>query len=339
MKNIKKILIAGVIGIIVTSSVGCNMVAKTPEAIKNTPVAKVNGETITKGQLDLRVQPAKASFAQQYGADWEKNPQYKQSFEDQRKQERQRMIDEIVILQHAKTAKVMPTTKDVDAAVKIQLDATIKQVGDETKFAEALKPYGFTKESYTTFLKSNVTVSKAEEGLLKNLKIEDAKVQAEYDSNKTIKYTTKPSLIHIQRILSASEADSKAVVARINKNEDFATVAKAVSTDTATKANGGDLGDYYYDETKNQSPLDPVFVKAAMAVELNKISAPVKTQEGFYVIKITKKEVYPAAAFATVKEAIKASLLNQFKKQTITADLKKWEADLGKKIILYDKNM
>ena len=47
MKNIKKILITGVIGIFVTSSVGCNMVAKTPEAIKNATVAKVNEETIT----------------------------------------------------------------------------------------------------------------------------------------------------------------------------------------------------------------------------------------------------------------------------------------------------
>ena len=339
MKNIKKILIAGVIGIIVTSSVGCNMVAKTPEAIKNTPVAKVNGETITKGQLDLRVAPAKASFAQQYGADWEKNPQYKKGFEDQKKQERQGMIDEIVILQQANTAKVTPTTKDIDAAVKTQYDNYVKQYGDETKFNEALKQNALTKESFTTVLKQQSKIQKAVDGLLKDVKVEDAKVQAEYDANKTLKYTTKPSLIHIQRILSASEAESKAVVARLNKNEDFATVAKAVSTDTATKANGGDLGDYYYDETKNQSKLDPVFVKAAMGVELNKISAPVKTEEGFYVIKITKKEVYPAAAFATVKEAIKTSLLNELKKKTIADDIKKWEAALGKKIILYDKNM
>ena len=339
MKNIKKILIAGVIGIFVTSSVGCNMVAKTPEAIKKAPVAKVNGETITKEQLDERMAPTLASFTQQYGADWQSNAQYKQSFDDQKKQTRQSMIDDIVILQQAKKANVMPADKDVDAAVKTQLDATVKQVGDETKFADALKQYGFTKESYTNYLKSGITVSKAEEGLLKDLKVEDAKVQAEYDANKNTKYTTKPSLVHIQRILSATEADSKAVAERLNKGEDFATVAKAVSTDAATKPNGGDLGDYYYDTTQNQVNIDPELGKAAMALDLNKISAPVKTTEGFNIIKITKKEVYPPKAFADVKESIRTTLLNALKQTTITADLKKWESDLGKKITTYDNNM
>ena len=340
MKNIKKILIAGVIGIFVTSSVGCNMVAKTPEAINNAPIAKVNGEPITKGELDSKMAPTLASFSQQYGKDWKNNTQYKQSFDDQKKQTRQNMIDEKVILQHAKAANVLPADKDVMDLVKTDLEASIKQAGDETKFKEALlTQYGVTKEYYSEYLKSSITVSKAVEGLLKNVKVEDAKVQAEYDKNAKVKYTTKPSLIHVQRILSANEADSKVVAQRINKGEDFATVAKVVSTDTATKANGGDLGDYYYDEAKNKSPLDPVFVKAAMTVEVGKISEPVKTGEGWYIIKITKKEEYPVATFQTVKESIKATLLTALKKTTIAEDIKKWEADLGKKIVMYDKNM
>ena len=341
MKNIKKILIAGVIGIFVTSSIGCNMVAKTPEAIKNAPVAKVNGETITKEQLDLKLAPTKATFTQQYGADWESNAQYKTSFEDQKKQARQSMIDDIVILQEAAKAKVTPTDKEVDDAVKTQLDTTIKQLGDETKFATALTQYGFTKASYTTFLKNSLKVGKAEEGLLKNVKIDDAKVQAEYDANKTVKYTTKPNIIHITRILSATEADSKAIVVRLNAGEDFAKVAAAVSTDANTKAAGGDMGDYYYDETKNTTTLEPVLVKSAKELTVNVISAPVKTDEGWNVIKITKKEIYPAATFESVKVAIKATLLNALKTDTLTADIKKWEAALGKKIVTtkYDKNM
>lgn len=341
MKNIKKILIAGVIGIFVTSSVGCNMVAKTPEAIKNAPVAKVNGETITKEQLDAKMAPTVASFIQQYGADWESNTQYKQSFDDQKKQARQSMIDNIVILQQAATAKVVPTDKVVDDEAKTQYDSYVKQYGDETKFTAAMTQAGFTKASFTKTLKEQVKVQKSVEGLLKDVKVEDAKVQAEYDTNKNTKYTTKPSVVHIQRILSATEADSKAIAERINKGEDFTTVAKAISTDTATKPNGGDLGDYYYDETKNQGSIDPELGKAAMALELNKISAPVKTTEGFNIIRITKKDIYPAAAFADVKESIKTTLLTALKQTTITADIKKWEADLGNKLITakYDKNM
>ncbi|MBC8062462.1 MAG: peptidylprolyl isomerase [Clostridiaceae bacterium] len=339
MKNIKKILIAGAIGVFVISSVGCNMVAKTPEAIKRAPVATVNGETITKEQLDLRMVPTTSSFETQYGKDWKSNPQYVTSFEEERTKTRQGMIDDIVILQHAKDAKVIPTDKVIDDEAKIQLEATVKQVGDEAKFAEALKQYGFTKETYTTFLKGSIKVSKAVEGLLKDVKVEDAKVQAEYDANKTTKYTKEKNLVHIFRILSIAEADSKAIIERLNKGEDFAKVATEISTDAATKASGGELGDYFYDESQNQGNIDPQLGKAAMTMDVNKISAPIKTTEGFNIIKVTKKVVSEPKAFADVKEEIRTTLLNALKQTTITTNIKKWEDDLGKKLVKYDKNM
>lgn len=52
MKNIKKSISILLAGIFVLGLSGCNLVSKTPEAIAKSVVAKVNGESITRGELD-----------------------------------------------------------------------------------------------------------------------------------------------------------------------------------------------------------------------------------------------------------------------------------------------
>lgn len=339
LKNIKRILAAVAIGIFVMSSVGCNMIAKTPEAIKKAAVAKVDGETITKAQLDERMNITKGQFDSQYGTDWEKNAQYKASFDQQKTQTRDNMVNEVLILQQAKKKNLIPKDADINTEFDTEYKSAVTQAGDETKLLATLKTYYFTKETYTTYLKNQIKISKAVDSLLKDVTVEDAKVQAEYDTNKDIKYTTKPSYMHIKHILVATEDEAKKVVERLNKNEDFDKVAKEVSTDTGTKDNGGDLGDYYDDATKNTSQLDATFLAAATKVEVGKISAPVKTTYGWHVIKVTKREKFPASKFEDVKASIKETLLNAKKNTTLTDDLKKWKTDLGKKLVTYDKNM
>jgi len=63
--KIKKLMVASLISIFALSTVGCNMVAKTDAAIKKSPVAKVDSDTITKGQLDERMVPILAQMKSQ----------------------------------------------------------------------------------------------------------------------------------------------------------------------------------------------------------------------------------------------------------------------------------
>lgn len=339
MKNIKKILVGGVIGIFVISSVGCNMIAKTPDAIKKAAVAKIDGETITKEQLDERMKITQGQYDSQYGAGWEKNAQYKTAFDQAKTTTRDNMVNEVIILQQAKQKNIMPKDDEINTEFDKEYKEAVTQAGDETKLMQTLKTYKFSKEQYTTYVKHQIKVSKAVDALLKGLTIEDSKIQAEYDANKLTKYTTQPSYMHIKHILVATEDDAKKVVDRLNKNEDFDKVAKEVSTDTGTKDNGGDLGDYYADDTKNSSKLDATFLAAASNVQEGKISAPVKTSYGWHIIKITKRETFPAKKFDDVKASIKETLLEDKKNTTLSDDLTKWKKALGKKLTTYDKNM
>jgi peptidyl-prolyl cis-trans isomerase C len=108
----------------------------------------------------------------------------------------------------------------------------------------------------------------------------------------------------------AAEDRIKAVIARLNKGEDFAKVAGEVTEDPSGKANGGDLG--YF--TKEQ--MVPEFAEAAFKLDKGQISGPVKTQFGWHVIKLEDKRIKPPPAFDEVKPQIE-----QFVARKAQADL------------------
>jgi parvulin-like peptidyl-prolyl isomerase len=75
---------------------------------------------------------------------------------------------------------------------------------------------------------------------------------------------------------------------RLDAGEDFGQVAKAVSTDTGSAPQGGDLGCYSRD---NQ--LVPEFSQAMFSQPVGQVGAPVQTQFGFHLILVTSRDVPP----------------------------------------------
>src|SRR5205814_10368166 len=86
-----------------------------------------------------------------------------------------------------------------------------------------------------------------------------------------------PERRHLRHLQVATEDDAKKALARINGPETFEAVAKAVSLDTTTKDNGGDLG------TVSEAQLDPAFGKAAFAAAKGSPFGPVQTKSGWHV--------------------------------------------------------
>lgn len=105
--------------------------------------------------------------------------------------------------------------------------------------------------------------------------------------------------VRARHILVESEDDAKAVAAELSKGADFADLAKKKSKDPGA-ADGGDLG--YF--TKDQMVKE--FSDAAFALETGKISAPVKSQFGWHVIKVEDKRTRKPPEFEQVKGQIEA---------------------------------
>ena len=110
----------------------------------------------------------------------------------------------------------------------------------------------------------------------------DADAQAYYDQNLA---QICPSGKVISHILVATQAEADAIEQQLADGADFATIAKAKSTDTQSGAQGGLLGCLAAGQTV------PEFEAAANALAVGQISAPVQTQYGFHVIKARGTDV------------------------------------------------
>ena len=67
--NIKKYMSVALAGIIAVSVAGCNIVERTPESIGKTVLAKVDGDKITKDDLDKEMKAVLEQYKSYYGDD------------------------------------------------------------------------------------------------------------------------------------------------------------------------------------------------------------------------------------------------------------------------------
>ncbi len=87
-----------------------------------------------------------------------------------------------------------------------------------------------------------------------------------------------PNEVHCAHILVRTENEAKAILERIKKGEKFTNIAKEVSLCPSGKR-GGDLG------TFGRGKMVKEFENAAFALQKGELSAIIKTQFGYHLIK------------------------------------------------------
>jgi parvulin-like peptidyl-prolyl isomerase len=92
----------------------------------------------------------------------------------------------------------------------------------------------------------------------------------------------------VRHILVETEEEALDVLDALNAGESFAALAKAVSTDTGSGANGGEL-----DWTAVAGFVEP-FANAVRDAEIGEIVGPVESEFGFHIIQVRAKEDRPA---------------------------------------------
>jgi foldase protein PrsA len=340
VKNIKKLVTTACIIVFTFSIAGCNMIEKTPEAIANSTVAVVNGEKITRGDLDKNPNTMQliSQAKQQYGEDYAKNDEAVSVIKNQKGQILDSMITMKVIEQKAKELKLLPDENKLKSEMNSQI-AQIKkqQFGNNTEqFDAALKAQGFTessfKDMYLSQLKAQQIEQKVSDSLTKNVKVTDKQIEDYYKANQD-KFTEQTDKMHLAHILVKTKDEAEKVKARLDKGEDFAKVAKEVSEDTNTKSKGGDLGTISYDD----SQYDAQFMAGAKALKKGAISGPVKSSFGYHIIKCIDKQEYPVKPLSKVKDQIKKQLEDNQKTKLVSQKVQEWKkaANITKK----DKNI
>lgn len=335
MKSIKKIVNTALACIFALSFTGCTLVAKTPQAIAKSPVAKVGGEYITRSELDNN--PAYIQQLNQLKSqtpDIESTTDGKTQIKQLKQQVLDQMVSEKVILQEAKKLKINTDDKTISDQVQTQFDSIKKNYGTDQQFQDAMKQAGYTEASLKDAIKNQVIEQKVMDEATKNVTVTDDEAKKYYDAN-PYNYTEKPDTITLAHILVATEAEAQQVETRLKNGEDFAKLAKELSTDTGSKDKGGEYDNVAY----VGSGFDDTFMKAAIAQKDGQISQPVQTQFGYHVIKTIKKTEYPEKPFASVEADIKKTLLAQDKQTAFQKTLDQWKKDAQINTASYDKNL
>ena len=138
--------------------------------------------------------------------------------------------------------------------------------------------------------------------------------------------------IRARHILVGSEKEATEIIAKLQAGEKFEDLAKQYSLD-GSKDYGGDLGYFTAPE------MVPEFSKAAFALQAGGISAPVKTDYGWHIIKVEDRKMGAAQPYDQVKVAIRnvlmrkkvTEVLEQIRKESkievLDPDLKKYGAE------------
>jgi peptidyl-prolyl cis-trans isomerase C len=149
---------------------------------------------------------------------------------------------------------------------------------------------------------------------IKSFQPTDTDLKAEYETAVAAMDKTEYKARHI---LVASKEEGQQVIKKLKGGAKFEDLAKAQSTDTGSKNNGGDLG--WFTTSRMVKP----FADAVVSLKKGEISPePVQTQFGWHVIQLEDIRDKAPPPFDQVKQQLTNQLIRK-KLQAYVADLKK----------------
>lgn len=204
-----------------------------------------------------------------------------------RKQVLQHLIDVDMQLQMAKRAGIQISSQEVDDAIKKIADRSHITIAQLRQKVEA---GGLSYKQYRSNISKEITIARLQqEAVGKDIMINDQQV-SNYLS--TIKNQSKSNLeYHVKNILiplpdaptptQVEQAKRQAtdLVKKLRAGADFSMQAMAESSGQSA-LEGGDLG------WRHMAALPDVFASSVAALKKGQISNPIRTPNGFHIIKL-----------------------------------------------------
>ncbi|MGC2576660.1 MAG: peptidylprolyl isomerase, partial [Terrimicrobiaceae bacterium] len=279
------------------------------------PVATVDGEKISKAQLDEAFDKA-VQMTGVNAADLTS---------EQKMEGYRQILDELITekLVSKAAAGVTVPQSEVDAQI-----AKIKaQFPSEEDFSKQLATVGQSPEQLGEMVRKMLKQQQwLESEIASKTEVTDEEAKKFYEANKA--EFEQPETVKASHMLfRVNKEDSEEVVnkkleqaktaeARAKKGEDFATLAKELSEEPGAKESAGDLGFFPKDR------MVPEFASAAFSQKVGDISDPVRTQFGWHIIKVTDKKAAGTLPYDEVKAQLIAYLKAKKQEEAAQALLK-----------------
>ncbi len=277
-------------------------------------VAIVDGTVITKASLEDLLGRAKKSYA----ADKRAFPKAgTPEFTSLQAQAVTYLVQREEYAKEAEALDIAVTDEQIDDRVA----EIAKQYfnGDQAKLTAQLKAQGFTQEAFREDVEAQLVSEQIYEKLVAAVEVTDADVKEYYEAHKS-EYTS--AAINFAKSL----AEARSVLRRLDAGEDFADLARKLSQDPGSKQAGGNL-------TIQRGQTVPAFDRSAFSLDVDEVSAPIKTQFGYHVIQalgpvkgdsrevrhilLAAKGAPAVTPLASVKAQIEAQLLEERKSTAV----------------------
>lgn len=181
------------------------------------------------------------------------------------------------------------------------------QMGEDMKLDETED----FKKAYEN-AKRDILAQMAMRETLKDVTVTEEELKTFYEQNKA--QFVKGETVQAKHILTDSEETCHDILEAIVSGEKtFEDAAKEFST-CPSKERGGDLGEF------GKGQMVKEFEDAAFAAEIGHVVGPVKTQFGYHLIKVEKKNEASVVEFEQMKGNLRTNLLQQ--KQSVAYNQK-----------------
>jgi foldase protein PrsA len=200
------------------------------------------------------------------------------------------------------------TSADISKSIDTQRK---EQYPKEADFQKALKSAGFTMDDLRYQTRLQLLQEKLVDKISKGAKDPTAKqISDYYEKNKSQFGSAETRDLHI--VLTKDKATADKAKKAIEGGDSFASVAKKYSTDEGSKGQGGKL-------TVTKGNQEPAFDDAVFAGEKGDLLGPIKTQFGYYVVKIDKVTKSSQQSLKEATPTIKQVLEQETQQKAVAA--------------------
>lgn len=202
----------------------------------------------------------------------------------------EQLITELLVFQAEATYDVPVAESEIDEHIEALRDS----YPSEEAFQADLDRYNLTLERLREELHLNLILQKIG---TKDVAITDEEIAAYFEENQA--RLGRPEQIRVRHILVDTEEEAAEIAKELADGADFAELARARSTDTASARQGGDIG-----YIQKDSPIVPSFKEAAFNLEVGRVSEPVRSDFGWHLILVDERLEAEEATLESSRERI-----------------------------------
>ena len=238
--------------------------------------AKVNDEVITKMELEVHFNIYKMVLEfMMVGPDfWTLETEDGKIKEDaMREIVLQALIEEKLQMKEAEKKGIKANEEEIQNRINEMKELS----GGEENFKKHLQQHGFSEENIEDVIIRTIILAKYRNSIISELTITEENLRQFFNEN-------KESFIQLKtrHILVSTEEEAREIIEELNEGKDFSELAKQKSI-APNAAMGGILNYFIMGQIINE------YEEVAFSLEVENISEPVKTDDGYYIIQLMEK--------------------------------------------------